>query len=209
MTGPHEHIPALRRELAEKRISRRAFLRLATLLGVSAPAAYALAGLAPGAGAARPNLASLPRGGHLRIGMAVQNVEAPHRYQWWEHNIGRNVCEYLTKTSADNVTRPYLLEDWTASQDLRVWTLHLRKGIKWRSGRALTSDDVIWNIKHVLDEETGSSVLGLMRSYMLSEYEEGGERRTRLRDANAIERGSNAVSTRASLIASSSGGRRR
>ena len=188
MGDPHGHIPRLKRDLAEKRISRRAFLRLATLLGVSAPAAYALAGLAPGAGAARPSLARLPRGGHLRIGMAVQNVEAPHRYQWWEHNIARNVCEYLTRTGADNLTRPYLLEDWTASDDLRVWTLRLRKGVKWRSGRALTADDVIWNIRHVLEEETGSSVLGLMRGYMLSDYDEGGVRRTRLWDANAIER---------------------
>ena len=185
MSAEHAHIPVLKRELAENKLDRREFLRLATLLGLSAPAAYGFLGGSDPVSAAQ---AALPRGGHLRIGMAVQDVETPHSYQWWEHNITRNVCEYLTKTGSDNITRPYLLQDWHASDDLRVWTLRLRHGVKWRSGRELTADDVIWNLKHLLDEDTGSSVLGLMRSYMLSVYEDGGRQRTRLWDASAIER---------------------
>ena len=42
----HSYIPILKRELAERRIDRREFLRTATLLGMAAPAAYALAGTA-------------------------------------------------------------------------------------------------------------------------------------------------------------------
>ncbi len=185
MSAEHAHIPVLKRELAENKLDRREFLRLATLLGLSAPAAYGLLG---GSDPVRAAQVALPRGGHLRIGMAVQDVETPHSYQWWEHNITRNVCEYLTKTGSDNITRPCLLQDWSASDDLRIWTLRLRRGVKWRSGRDLTADDVIWNLRHLLDEDTGSSVLGLMRGYMLSVYEEGGRQRTRIWDANAIER---------------------
>jgi peptide/nickel transport system substrate-binding protein len=188
MHEEHAHIRQLRSDLTQGKLSRRAFLRLATLLGLAAPAAYALAGAAAQAEASAPTRRDLPRGGHLRIGMAVQDIEWPHRYQWWEHNITRNVCEYLTNTGPDNITRPHLLDRWTVSDDLRSWTLHLRRDVTWRSGRPLDADDVIWNIKHVLDDNTGSSVQGLMRNYMLSEYEAGGRRRTRLWDANAIER---------------------
>ena len=40
----HNYIPILKRELVERQIGRREFLRTATLLGMSAPAAYAVAG---------------------------------------------------------------------------------------------------------------------------------------------------------------------
>jgi len=185
MDYEHSHIDTLKRQLAENRIGRREFLRLATLLGLAVPLAYGFIGGRDMAGFAR---AAMPRGGQLRIGMAVQDVSSPHSYQWWEHNIARNVCEYLTKTGPNNITRPYLLDTWSVSGDLRTWTLSLRTGVTWRSGRELTADDVIWNIRHLLDEKTNSSVLGLMRNYMLTETTEGGQRRTRLWDANAIER---------------------
>ena len=68
------------------------------------------------------------------------------------------------------------------SDDLRTWTLILRRDIKWHNGRAFTADDVIWNLQHVLDPETGSSVLGLMKGYMMND--EG----TAVWDANAIEK---------------------
>jgi len=43
MRDAHEHalIPTLKRQLAERLIDRREFLRYSTLLGMSAPAAYA------------------------------------------------------------------------------------------------------------------------------------------------------------------------
>ena len=45
-----------------------------------------------------------------------------------------------------------------------------------------TADDVIWNLQHVLNPETGSSVLGLMKGYIM---DDAGEK---LWDANAIEK---------------------
>ena len=86
-------------------IGRREFLRTATLLGLSAAAATGLAGGAPRAAAA-----DLPQGGTLRLGMRLIDISSPHTYNWiWDSNIGRQVCEYLTKTGPDNITRPYLL----------------------------------------------------------------------------------------------------
>jgi peptide/nickel transport system substrate-binding protein len=184
----HPGIGILKRDLAEKRISRRRFLRDSTLLGLSASAAYGFAGKFDGSAQDGAAKAAMPRGGHLKLGMAVQDVSHPHRYEWWEHNIARNSCEYLTKTGHDNITRPYLLREWLASDDLMTWTLYLRDDVHWHNGRRFTADDVIWNFRHILLEESGASVAGLMKSYLLEDYEEGGATKTRLWDANAIER---------------------
>jgi len=193
----HPHVHTLRRQLAEGKIGRRDFLRTATLLGLSAPAAYAAAGRILGHGLVPEARAEMPRGGHLRLGGRVKEVKHPHTFSWgtWDSNITRNVVEYLTETGADNITRPNLLERWEVSDDLRTWTLHLRSDVEWHSGRPLTADDVVWNLKRVLEPEVGSSVIGLMRGYMLEEYDTGqkdedgnAKKSVRLWDANAIEK---------------------
>ena len=161
-------------------------MRTLTLLGVGASAAYAMAGLSM----TRPAVAAeRPHGGALRLGMRVLDVSSPHTFSWiWDSNVVRQVAEYLTITGHDNITRPYLLESWQPSDDLRTWTLHLRKGIRWHNGREFVADDVIWNLQRVLDESVGSSVQGLMKGYMLSTDETAGKQNTRIWDANAIER---------------------
>ena len=192
----HPYLNTLKQNLAEGAIDRREFLRTSTLLGLSAGAAYAFLGKVTGETWSRPARAAMPKGGTLKIGMRVQEITTPHNMAWADKsNQVRAVCEYLTRTGHDNVTRPYLLESWQASPDLKTWTLNLRQGIKWHNGRDFTADDVIWNLEHVLDPEVGSSVLGLMKGYMLEEYDTGEKNddgsaklSTRLWDANAIER---------------------
>lgn len=185
----HPFVRELQRQFSQNRIGRREFLRGATLLGLSAPAAYAFVAKVTGeplAGAAR---AAMPRGGRLRIGMRVKDVANPHQFDWLEKsNVARQVCEYLAVTGADNVTRPHLLESWETSDDLRTWTLNLRRDVKWHSGRRLLADDVVWNLKRVLDPATGSSMLGLMKDYMLSEAETSTGKTQRLWDPAAIEK---------------------
>jgi len=172
MTSDREHpyLPKLRRELADRRIDRREFLRIATLLGASAGAAYAMAGLPQPARAQ----GALPKGGKIRIGMRVQEIKDPQTISWVEpSNVLRQTVQYLTRTDQNNITHPELLEKWETTEDLKTWTLTIRQQAKWRSGRPFTTDDAIWNFKRVLDPKTGSSVLGLMKGYMLEEYDTG------------------------------------
>lgn len=189
MSKSHSHLDTLKADLAGGRISRREFVRYAALLGMSAGAAYATVGLLPGL-APLVRAAEMPKGGTLRIGSRVKDIKSPHTYSWgaWDSNISRQVCEYLTFTDENNVTHPYLLEKWEATPDLKTWTLHIRADVKWHNGNPFTADDVIWNIKRVLDPAVGSSVLGLMKGYMLTEVEENGKKTTKLWDANAIEK---------------------
>ena len=193
----HVLIPTLKRQLADGQIDRREFLRYAVLLGMSVSAANAVARSITGQSLVTPAAAqSLPRGGTLRLGMRCQDLKSPHTYSWVESaNSARQVLDYLAITGPDNITRPGLIEKWEASPDLKTWTLRVRRGVKWHNGRQFTADDVIWNLKHVLDPKTGSSVLGLMKGFLLDEVDTGDKddkgnpkKSTRLWDANAIQK---------------------
>lgn len=162
-------------KLQAGRINRRDFLRYATLLGVSVGTAYAMAACAPAPAAPAPSAPAadagaaaggITRGGTLRKGMLVQPVDHPARLSWIEGaNAVRLVNEYLTETGPDNITRPYLLESWEASDDVQTWTLKLRQGIKFNNGDEMTADDVMYSFSQWLDPEVGSSMLGLL-SYL-------------------------------------------
>ena len=159
----HPFIPELKNRFMTGQVDRREFLRTATLLGLSASAAYGFVGLltgdhpAPGARAAAPK-----RGGNLRVSMRVQEMTDPSRFDWTEKsNVARQMLEYLCVTGPDNVTRPHLAERWEASEDLKTWTFHLRRGVTWSNGDAFNADDVVFNFTRWLDPRTGSSNQGL------------------------------------------------
>ena len=193
----HVLIPTLKRQLADRLIDRREFMRYAALLGMSSTAAYAAVRRITGAPFAAPAAAqNLPKGGTLRLGMRCQDLKSPHTYSWIESaNVARQVLDYLAVTGVDNVTRPGLVEKWEATPDLKTWTLRVRKNVRWHNGRQFTADDVVWNLKRVLDAKTGSSTVGAMKSFILDEFETGekddkgnAKKSTRLWDANAIQK---------------------
>jgi peptide/nickel transport system substrate-binding protein len=179
----HPYYAKLQEQLAEGRLDRREFVRYSALLGVSATAAYAFAGKLTGEDfAPRAQAQDMPQGGTVRIAMRVIDIKNPHTFSWvMDSNVVRQVCSYLSRTGADNITRPDLLESWEASDDLRTWTLTIRDGVTWHNGGTLNAEQVAWNLNHVLNPETGSSVLGLMQGYMMNDDATG------LWDSGAIE----------------------
>jgi peptide/nickel transport system substrate-binding protein len=172
----HPLVDLARRQLAEGKSDRRDFLRNVTLLGVSAAAAYGMAGEILGEAIVPPVAAAEGdpvMGGVLRVSMAVQEMADPALYSWTEmSNQARHIVEYLTYTGPDNITRPYLAESWAPSDDLKVWTFKLRQGVKWNNGDDFTADDVVYNFKRWLDPATGSSNIGLFAG-LTEEYDTG------------------------------------
>ncbi|MGD9100165.1 MAG: ABC transporter substrate-binding protein, partial [Anaerolineae bacterium] len=166
----HAYIPELEELYRQGRITRREFLRNATLLGLSLASANAfLVGCGgdddkeeekPETGA---EAGEIKRGGTLTGSMQLQLLDHPARLSWVEGaNVVRQVCEYLTETGPDNITRPYLLEKWEASDDVKTWDLYLRKGVKFNNGDELTTEDVMFTFGEWLNEDVGSSMLGLL-----------------------------------------------
>ncbi len=178
MAQVHPYIPEAYDKLTAGRISRREFIRMATLLGMTASLAVACGGGAaeePAAPAVPPAAGSeeaaapsggIKRGGTWTSSMNLQLLDHPARLSWVEGaNIVRQIGEYLTETGPDNITRPYLLEKWEASDDVKTWDLFLRQGIKFNNGDELTADDVMFTFGEWLNPDVGSSMLGLL-SYL-------------------------------------------
>ncbi|MBN1658723.1 MAG: ABC transporter substrate-binding protein [Anaerolineae bacterium] len=181
----HAYIPELKELYRQGRISRREFLRTATLLGVSfasasafltacgaTPEPTAVPTAVPQATAVpQPTTAPAPatptRGGSLRVASRVQKVTHPAQFSWISpSNQLRQVAEYLTYYGVDNVARPYLLESWQASDDLLTWTLNLRQGLKHNNGDEFNAADVVFTMNEWLKEDVGSSMLGLIGGYL-------------------------------------------
>jgi peptide/nickel transport system substrate-binding protein len=178
MTEAHPYIPELKDLYQKGRISRREFLRNATLLGMSLTSASAFlaacgatpeptkvpAPTAAGAGPTEvPSAGGPVRGGTYTASMQLQLLDHPARLSWVEGaNIVRQFGEYLTETGPDNITRPYLLDKWEASEDVKTWDLYLKQGIKWNNGDDFTAEDVMFTFGEWLNPDVGSSMLGLL-----------------------------------------------
>ncbi|HEY54597.1 MAG TPA: ABC transporter substrate-binding protein [Caldilineae bacterium] len=186
MEAIHPYIPVAYEQYSAGRISRRDFLRMATLLGMTASAATFVAacgggGTAPTGGGEAPAVEATPageevaqpetagmikRGGTWKSAMELQLLDHPARLSWVNGaNIVRQISEYLTETGSDNITRPYLLEKWEASEDVKTWDLYLKKGVKFNNGDELTAVDVMFTFGEWLNPDVGSSMLGLL-SYL-------------------------------------------
>src|ERR1700744_1296570 len=51
---------------------------------------------------------------------------------------------------------PELAASWTVSPDGRMISFHLRSGLRFSDGSPLTSKDVVWSLRRVLDPATAA-----------------------------------------------------
>ena len=64
------------------------------------------------------------------------------------------MLESVPFPSFDETTiEPSIIESWSVSEDSRVFTLTLRKGMKWSDGHPVTTEDVRFYFEDVLQNE--------------------------------------------------------
>src|SRR5882724_1039934 len=97
--------------------------------------------------------------GVVKIAVGVNlNTLDPARTTLGEEYIYDNlVFNGLVRMTPAMKIEPDLAESWDTSEDLKSWTFHLRKGVKFHNGRALDASDVVKSFERVLDPATGSS----------------------------------------------------
>ena len=72
-----------------------------------------------------------------------------------EFDIISDLFDGLVAIRKDGSVEPRLAEKWD-NQDNTVWTFHLRPGITWSDGTAITAQDVVWSWQRLVDPATGS-----------------------------------------------------
>ncbi len=140
----HPAVQMYAAEYQSGQLSRREFLSRATMLGVSATAAYGLIG------AAMPGRASAQamKGGTLRVNMETKAMKEPRLWDWSEYaNFCRGWLDYLTLFNRDGSVTGGLVESWEANDDATQYTLNLRPGVTWNNGDAFGPEDVIHNFE--------------------------------------------------------------
>ncbi len=72
-----------------------------------------------------------------------------------EFNIISDLFEGLVSVSPEGEVRPQLAEKWE-NKDNTVWTFHLRPGITWSDGTAITAQDIVWSWQRLVSPLTAS-----------------------------------------------------
>ncbi len=97
------------------------------------------------------------RGGTLRTEYNwIPYVADPATDSIGTGQVGLSIAESLIWVGEDGMPQPQLARAWEVDADATEWTLHLQDGVTFNDGKPFGADDVIWNLQHWLDPDTGS-----------------------------------------------------
>ena len=81
----------------------------------------------------------------------IVTLDPANAYDYLSCNIIMNVFDGLVRYKIGSTElEPGLAESWEISDDGKVYTFHLRQGIKFHDGSELTADVVKWSIERVI-----------------------------------------------------------
>ncbi|HEX5194963.1 MAG TPA: ABC transporter substrate-binding protein [Solirubrobacteraceae bacterium] len=155
-------------ELLAGSLSRRQFLRRASVIGMSAPLAGAIVAACGGANSSGGSSASTAasggkptQGGTLRLAMLAPGARInPLTTNDTGDIMMTQTGEFLVFDSNLHLRlQPMLATSWSHNGDGTVWTFKLRKGVKFSNGQPMTADDVVWTLQQQSDPKNAANAL--------------------------------------------------
>lgn len=148
-------------ELRAATMSRRAFLRAASVVGLGLPLAGAFAG--PSLASAAPIPRTAKRLATLRIGVAAptDRLDPLSLDSDGAVAILGQSAEYLTWSNDRLQLEPRLGTSWKPNADASQWTFAVRKGVRFHNGKGLTADDIVATFDRLTDPANSSTALSV------------------------------------------------
>jgi peptide/nickel transport system substrate-binding protein len=138
-------------EFAAGRLSRRDFIRRATVVGISVPALGSIlaacgSSSTSSATSGSTSTAKGAAGAVIKAGIvtptaAINPVTVADQGGL---DMLAQTGEYLCLSTQTLALKPVLATSWTPNDKSDVWTFKIRQGVKFHNGQALTADDVVY-----------------------------------------------------------------
>ena len=93
---------------------------------------------------------------HVQVGPSPETIDPALNSAVDGANMILHAFEGLLKFNRDNNVVAGCAEKWEQSTDGLTWTFHLRDGLKWSDGTALTADDFVYSWRRVADPATAA-----------------------------------------------------
>jgi peptide/nickel transport system substrate-binding protein len=160
-------------EFLGDRVTRRDFMRRATMYGMSIPVAGTILAARGGSLAAHEKplverTGTAPRraaasGATINAGMIVPATALDPiliEDQGGLEVLG-NIGEFLVFADQQLKYHPWLATSWKSNADATVWTFKIRQGVKFNNGKPMTVDDVVYSFKSQANPTTGGNALSV------------------------------------------------
>jgi peptide/nickel transport system substrate-binding protein len=154
-------------EFAAGRLSRRDFIRRASVVGISVPvlgsvlaacssssSSSAKSGTSSSAAAGAPG--AVIKAGIVTPTAAINPVTVADQGGL---DMLAQTGEYLTLSTQTLTLQPVLATSWSANATADVWTFKIRQGVKFHNGATLTADDVVYTYQLQTNTKNASNAL--------------------------------------------------
>ena len=153
-------------EFAAGRLSRRDFIRRATVVGIAAPALGSIlaacgstspvSSTSSGASSAGGAPGAVIKAGIVTPTAAINPVTVADQGGL---DMLAQTGEYLCLSGQTLNLQPVLATSWTPNSSADVWTFKIREGVKFHNGAPLTAADVVYTYKLQTDPKGKSNAL--------------------------------------------------
>jgi peptide/nickel transport system substrate-binding protein len=158
-------------EFAAGRLTRRDFIRRASVVGISASA---LGPILAACGSSGPSSSTSPGSGSGKPGAVIRaGITTPTGAinpvtvadQGGLDMLGQT-GEYLCLSGQTLNLQPVLATSWKPNSTADVWTFNIRQGVKFHNGAPLTADDVVYTFQLHTGTKTANSLSALPNSVL-------------------------------------------